>query len=291
MNCIGPIARTVSGWPAILPGSASIPVSLSMDTSVWWSGDLFAAIRATLNADRAARQSDLDQENATLAQVQAGLDQLTSIQATLDDLTSQLSDLISQIQDAVAGLPADLTASLAQVIEQSEQSVIAQVEAAAWAEANAGAGLATDLLQLPTGSGPSGITFSWPMVSFQVTQPFGPTTFALEPPLGPYPHFHTGIDIAAARGTPVLAAADGIVVAVWHTGVGYGNYVIIAHGSEVLSLYAHLDETDVTLGQKILRTQIIGREGSTGWSTGPHVHFEIRFHNQFVDPAKYLPPA
>ena len=88
----------------------------------------------------------------------------------------------------------------------------------------------------------------------------------------------------------MLAAADGIVVAVAHTSVGYGNYVMIAHGGGVITLYAHLLETDVNLGDRVTHGQRIGREGSTGLSTGPHLHFEVRVYDQVVDPMRYLTP-
>jgi murein DD-endopeptidase MepM/ murein hydrolase activator NlpD len=113
----------------------------------------------------------------------------------------------------------------------------------------------------------------------------------LEPALGPYPHFHTGIDLAAPLGTPVMAAADGIVVAVAHTSVGYGNYVMIAHGGGVITLYAHLLETDVSTGDKVARGKKIGLEGMSGLATGPHVHFEVRINDQVVDPMRFLTPA
>jgi murein DD-endopeptidase MepM/ murein hydrolase activator NlpD len=88
----------------------------------------------------------------------------------------------------------------------------------------------------------------------------------------------------------VLAAADGVVVAVAHTWVGYGNYVIVAHGSGVLTLYAHLLDIAVTPGAHVTRGQLLGREGSSGYSTGPHLHFEVRVNNQVTDPLRYLPP-
>jgi len=94
--------------------------------------------------------------------------------------------------------------------------------------------------------------------------------------------------LAAPLGTPVLAAADGIVVAVAHTRIGYGNYVIMAHGGGIDTLYAHLLETQVNIGDKVVRGQRIGLEGSTGLSTGPHLHFELRINDQVVDPMSYL---
>ena len=70
--------------------------------------------------------------------------------------------------------------------------------------------------------------------------------------------------------------------------VSYGNYIVIAHGDGFLTLYGHLDKLLVTAGQMVKQGQVIGLCGSTGWSSGPHVHFEIRKDGTFVDPAPYL---
>ena len=131
-----------------------------------------------------------------------------------------------------------------------------------------------------------------------VTQPFGPTQYSLEPPVTYqgvfYPHFHTGLDIAAPLETPVGAAAAGRVILATSSRdeqghlVGYGNYIVIAHGDGFLTLYGHLDKLLVTAGQMVKQGQVIGLCGSTGWSSGPHVHFEIRKDGTFVDPAPYL---
>jgi murein DD-endopeptidase MepM/ murein hydrolase activator NlpD len=123
-----------------------------------------------------------------------------------------------------------------------------------------------------------------------ISQPFGPTSLVLEPPLGPYPHFHTGLDLADPAGTPVQAAGDGIVVAAATGRVGYGNYIVIAHGHGVETLYGHLDALAVAVGDSVVEGQVIGFEGSTGFSTGPHLHFEVRVDGQFVDPLVYLLP-
>ena len=300
---VAALARAMYRQPAsfldIIASSGNLGQALSAAADLVVAGQRAHALQSQLQADlvrvqadRDARQSALDQETAVLAEVQAGLDQLSAAQGTLADLMSQLSDLISQIQAAVAGIqnqPASVTDALAQLLEQQEQDLVQQAEAAAWAQANVGAGLAMDAGELPAGSGPSGLAFSWPLVGGTITQAFGPTSFMLEPPLGAYRHFHTGIDVSAALGAPVHAAGDGVVVAVAHTGVGYGNYVIVAHGSGVLTLYAHLLSTNVAPGERVVRTEVIGLEGSSGFSTGPHLHFEVRVNNQVVDPMRYLP--
>jgi murein DD-endopeptidase MepM/ murein hydrolase activator NlpD len=246
----------------------------------------------TLQSDRDARQSDLDQEQATLDQVQASVDQLATIQVQIDTLTNQLAVLITHIRNTVAQLPnlsPDVAAQITTLMEQQEASLSQQSQSAAWALAGVGAGDAMALMELPAGFGPFGLQLSWPIIG-TLTQPFGPTTFTLEPPLGQYKHFHTGIDIAAAYGTPVSAASDGLVVSVRHSSVGYGNYVIVAHGSGYFTLYAHLADTQVVDGQHILRGQMVGHEGATGLATGPHLHFELRYNGAVIDPMSYLPP-
>jgi murein DD-endopeptidase MepM/ murein hydrolase activator NlpD len=244
-----------------------------------------------LQSDRAARQAALDGENATRDQLVASLSTLSDLMSAQDDISNQLSDVIAQIQAAQNGLQdqaADVTAALATVLESQERDLIQLSNQQAWNQAHVGVGLALVTHMLPSGQTIAGLTLSWPMAGARVTQPFGPSDLLLEPPLGPYPHFHTGIDIAAPFGTTVMAAAGGVVVAVGHSGIGYGNYVVIAHGGGIMTLYGHLLETDVEVGNKVVRGHRIGLEGSTGWSTGPHVHFELRVNDSVVDPMPYL---
>jgi murein DD-endopeptidase MepM/ murein hydrolase activator NlpD len=301
---IATLARALYRRPAsfldIIASSGSLSDALTATADMIVAGQRAHALQdrlqsdlAKVQADRDARQTALDKENAILDEVQSGLDQLATAQGQLDDLTAQLSDLIGRIQAAAAEIPnqaPDVTAALAHLLEQEQLSLAQQSQAAAWAQANAGAGMAADLNLLPTGAGPAGIKLSWPLPGGTITQAFGPTNFVLEPPLGRYAHFHTGIDISAQLGTPVLAAGDGVVVAVAHTWVGYGNYVIVAHGSGVLTLYAHLLDTAVTPGARVTKGQVLGREGSSGYSTGPHLHFEVRVNGQVTDPLRFLPP-
>lgn len=245
-----------------------------------------------LQRDRAARQADLDRENATRDRLTASLNTLTDLMSVQDDINTQLSDVIANIQGAENGLlnlAPDVTAALAALLEKQEQDLIARAYQSAWSQAQVGVGLALITHTLPAGQTIAGLTLSWPMAGARVTQLFGPSDLLLEPPLGPYPHFHAGLDIAAPFGTTVMAAADGVVVAVGHTRVGYGNYVIIAHGGGIMTLYGHLLETNVEVGNILVRGQRIGLEGSTGWSTGPHVHFELRVNDAVVDPLPYLP--
>jgi len=300
---IATLARALYRKPGsfldILASSGNLSQALSETTDMLIAGARAHALQDKLQsdltqvqADRDARRSDLDQETAALQQVQAGVDQIASVQAQLDGLTARLTAVINRIRTAAAQLPnvsPDVSAALATLLEGQEQTLAQESEAAAWAAAGAGGGLAAVMTELPGVTSPAGITFSWPLAG-AITQGFGPTTFALEPPLGPYPHFHTGIDIAAPLGSPVYAAADGMVVAVAHTDVGYGNYVIVAHGAGVMTLYGHLLATNVAVGQHVGRGQLVGLEGMSGFATGPHLHFEIRVGGLVTDPIRFLPP-
>jgi murein DD-endopeptidase MepM/ murein hydrolase activator NlpD len=100
--------------------------------------------------------------------------------------------------------------------------------------------------------------------------------------------FHPGQDIAAPRGTPVLAPADGRVVeAGWKN--GYGQTVILEHGNGLTTRYGHLSKIEVTAGQEVRRGEQLGQVGSTGRSTGPHLHYEVRLGELPVSPRHYLP--
>jgi murein DD-endopeptidase MepM/ murein hydrolase activator NlpD len=106
-------------------------------------------------------------------------------------------------------------------------------------------------------------------------------------PFGRGYEFHSGIDIAAPQGSKVRATADGVVeFAGWHG--DYGKTVIIRHPSGYLTLYAHLSKIDVKEGQRVKAGDVVGRVGSTGRSTGPHLHYEVIKDNKPIDPSKFL---
>ncbi len=99
--------------------------------------------------------------------------------------------------------------------------------------------------------------------------------------------FHTGQDIEAPWGAPVIAGASGKVSFVgWQN--GYGQLVIVDHGGGLTTRYGHLSHIDVELNQTVSRAQLLGKVGSTGRSTGPHLHYEVRINDQAVDPLPYL---
>jgi murein DD-endopeptidase MepM/ murein hydrolase activator NlpD len=122
----------------------------------------------------------------------------------------------------------------------------------------------------------------WP-VEGRVGSSFGER----EDPFNGEGKFHTGIDIEAPSGTPVRAAADGDVSGA-SMGAGYGRQVVLNHGHDVLTVYAHLSSIAVLPGQHVIRGQVIGYVGQSGHATGPHLHYEVRVHNVPVNPHKYL---
>jgi murein DD-endopeptidase MepM/ murein hydrolase activator NlpD len=185
--------------------------------------------------------------------------------------------------------------SIAQTRLNELDQTIAAAEQAAWQEATFY--LQNHLGSLPPGIGTpptipvnaDGSQLIWPAHGVIVSQGFGPTPYPYEPSFGAYPHFHTGLDLAGRQGTPIVAAAGGVVAAADVSTVGYGNHIIIAHANGLLTLYGHLEVMMVKVGDVVKAGQVIGLLGSTGNSTGPHCHFEVRVNGQPVDPRPFLP--
>jgi murein DD-endopeptidase MepM/ murein hydrolase activator NlpD len=116
-----------------------------------------------------------------------------------------------------------------------------------------------------------------------------PVTGPLGSPFGPRGfRFHAGIDLVAAAGTPVAAAASGIVTYAGYLDGGWGNLVVITHSSGVQTFYAHLSQIGTSVGQRVTAGTPIGRVGATGDATGPHLHFEVRVRGAAVDPLPAL---
>ena len=120
-------------------------------------------------------------------------------------------------------------------------------------------------------------------VNGPITSPFGER---IHPIFGTVRN-HYGIDFNGSTGDPIVAAADGVVLSSgWRT--GYGNTVVVSHGDGFTTLYAHMTDMNVLAGDQVVGGELIGWVGSTGWSTGSHLHFEVRLDGVALDPALYL---
>lgn len=125
---------------------------------------------------------------------------------------------------------------------------------------------------------------AWPTPGYTtITSGYG---MRIHPIFGVY-RLHTGVDIGAPLGSPTIAVNDGIVILASYS-PSYGNYVMIDHGGGVVTLYAHASKICVEEGEKVKKGDLIMLVGSTGWSTGPHLHFEVRIDGKKYDPLPYI---
>jgi murein DD-endopeptidase MepM/ murein hydrolase activator NlpD len=233
--------------------------------------------RADLLAQKAALVQQQAQEQALQQKLQASIHQVKSELTVINGQSVALAQRIADLEIA------------------RQDQLIAEAEQAAWQQAQFW--MQNNMVTLPGASGTHSTKYPliWSLQQGTIAQLFGPSTYPFEPPGFGFPHFHTGVDISYTQGTPILAADDGIVVAAGASllngqMVGYGNYVIIAHRNNFFSLYGHLLGFTVKAGDVVHQGQPIGAEGSTGNSTGPHLHFEYRYGGQPTNPLPYLPP-
>lgn len=245
--------------------------------------------RLVLQTQQNTEQAERDSQAAMRVSQQAELDRLWQLMVQESSVGTQLAASIQQTQDALnssASTDPAIAAQLEQWLLQDQLMVVAEAQQVAWDQA---AFWVDDNPQAMASLASAPVTgFSWPVQGATLTQPFGPTSLTIEPPYGGYPHFHTGLDLANSQGTPITAAADGMVAGVASGNTGYGNYVIIAHAGGMMTLYGHMLQTQVAVGQRVTQGQQIGLVGSTGNSTGPHCHFEVRQGNQPLNPLPLL---
>jgi murein DD-endopeptidase MepM/ murein hydrolase activator NlpD len=265
------------------------------------AGQRASDIKTSLKNDLAELQAQRQREEAARAEQVTQRDQLNSELAQLRSLEAQEESSIAQLQQKIAQTRSELarlnyqSTQLAQqvtdMLQQQEDAIIAAAMQAVWTQMQLWA-QSNNVGQIPTSAGHSTkYRFIWPEPQAQISQPFGPSTYWFEPRYGAYPHFHTGIDLVEPFGSPVFAADDGVVALVGSSSSGYGNYVVIAHSGGLDTLYGHLSTSLVKVGQVVTQGTPVGLEGSTGNSTGAHVHFELRINQVPVNPTLYLPPG
>ena len=291
------------------PGSVLVVLAQSQSLSDLFTriadlnvaGSRASDLKASLNGDlqqlqieerkeQAARDKQLTERD----KLNAELSQLRALQAQQEKSAADLQVKIDQTRYELSRLnrqSTQLAQAVADMLQQQQDAIIAAAMQSVWAQLQLWL-QSNSVGQIPTSAGHSTkYRFIWPEPNSQISQPFGPSTYWFEPPYGSYPHFHTGIDMVAPFGSPVFAADDGVVALVGATSTGYGNYVVIAHAGGFDTLYGHLSTALVSVGQVVTQGTPVGLEGSTGNSTGPHLHFELRVNQRPVDPTPYLPPG
>ena len=206
----------------------------------------------------------------------------------LESKKSELKTLQKEKQDIIDSLNADIKALEAEekAAEQEYNSIMAEVKKAqaelqkkSSSSSSSSSGGGTAVVTKGTGQ------FLWPAASpsARVTSSYG----RREKPNAAATSIHRGIDIGAPSGTDVLAA-DGGTVIVAGSGRSYGNYIVIDHGNGYTTLYAHNSRLCVSVNQSVERGQVIAKVGSTGNSTGPHIHFEVSKNGSLVNPMNFF---
>ena len=128
------------------------------------------------------------------------------------------------------------------------------------------------------------LTFEEPVRGFAINSRFGMRRLGGEPGV----RMHKGVDIAAPQGTSVYSSAEGEIVRIGHQPAGYGNFIEMRHPNGMTTMYAHLSRIDVGSGDRVQAGERIGLVGSTGYSTGPHLHFEVRRGGDQVNPTRVV---
>lgn len=199
-----------------------------------------------------SRQSELETEKAAL-------------EVQIDEATQMIVDLEAQLETNRAAYEEQLAKEAA--LEADIQEMIAELERQEAANSIVSTG-----------------TYIWPLPGYRPGSAYG---WRIHPIWGDR-RFHAGEDIGAPSGTPILAADSGLVTVIPDNGNGYGNYIMINHGGGRVTLYAHMSGFAVSNGATVTQGQTIGYVGSTGNSTGPHLHFEVRVNGATTDPKSYF---
>ncbi|HQR79338.1 MAG TPA: peptidoglycan DD-metalloendopeptidase family protein [Actinomycetota bacterium] len=228
--------------------------------------------KAQLNIKLAGLKVLEQQAQDAQAEAQAEVEKAAAAKARADAAKAKIDELVAARSSALRDAKDRKQAVRKQYDKlKAEQDRIAAIARAAAAKS------ASKTAGVPVNIGPAGL--AWPTPGAPVAQNVGPR---IHPVYG-YRSCHTGTDISAGQGVPIHSAADGTVVSIANGGP-YGLHTIVQHGSGISTMYAHQSSVSVSTGQRVKQGQVIGSVGSTGWVTGPHLHFEVHVNGTPYDP-------
>ena len=224
--------------------------------------DQYTAARENAEEIKAEYEATLEQLNDKQAEYEAE-------KAELEEKIAEASAMISKLEEEISSNYELYLEVLAQeeALEGDIQSMIAELERQEAANSITSTG-----------------TYIWPLPGYSPGSAYGWRMH----PIFHEMRFHAGEDIGAPSGTPILAADSGVATVIPDNGNGYGNYIMINHGGGRVTLYAHMSAFAISGGATVAQGQVIGYVGSTGNSTGPHLHFEVRVNGATTDPKQYF---
>ena len=226
------------------------------------SYDQYVAAREKSEQIQAEYETMLDELDVRQAELES---ERAELEAQIEEATQLIVDLEAQLETDRAAYEEQLAKE--EALESEIQNMIAELER-------------QEAANSITSSG----TYIWPLPGYSPGSAYG---WRIHPIWGDM-RFHAGEDIGAPTGTPILAADSGIATVIPDNGNGYGNYIMINHGGGRVTLYAHMSGFAVSNGASVTQGQTIGYVGSTGNSTGPHLHFEVRVNGATTDPKSYF---
>lgn len=273
----------VSYWSILFKASSFSDLldRIDMISEISTSNQIMLQQISENNQKIAAAKAEVENDRKALETKVAELDELNE---TLNDQKAESESMILQLKnelETLSGTYEELDAqedAIRQQILAEEaryQAALTEEQKQRLASANSG--------NAAGGGGSTGFISPVPAGSSVVTDAYG---YRIHPIYGYYA-MHSGVDLASAQGTPIYAIASGNVNVSTYSNIN-GNYVSISHGNGYGSLYAHLDYATVSAGDFVTQGQIIGYMGSTGWATGPHLHFEIHLNGATVNPMNYI---
>ena len=239
--------------------------------------DEYAATRQTIADNEAKLESERADLLALQESTQAKHNSVEELLAAKAEQVKSYETQIASAQSQINAYEQDLAAQESKIRQIEEEMQKAEEEARKKAESS---GTSYTVKSL------GNTKFIWPCPSSsRITSAFG----GRESPTEGASSNHQGIDIGASTGSDIVAAADGVVTIATYS-ASAGNYVMLSHGGGVSTVYMHCSSLNVSEGQSVTQGQVIAKVGSTGYSTGPHLHFGIRSGGSYVNPSNYVSP-
>ena len=243
---------------------------------------------AAAQAELAEEKGKLQEQKDALAEAQTALDakrveedallrELAEDKEALAAMAEKYDADAAAVSDQIAQKEKEYTEALKKEEEERRQQEAANSGNSGNSGSSGGSGNSG-------GSAPSSSGWARPVSSLIVTCPYG---YRTHPVTGQLNNFHNGVDLGMPQGSPIYATRSGTVTTA-HYSNSWGYQVVINHGDGFSSMYAHMTHYIVSVGQHVEQGQVIGYVGSTGWSTGPHLHFTIYYNGGTVNPMGYI---